>query len=264
MHIIITGGSSGIGLALARAYLTRGASVTIIGRSPQRLEEAGALLASSQPDGASRLYLGAADVRDESGLVKVVEAACARFGACDLMVSCAGIVAPVPFEQLTAERFAEQVDINLVGTANAVRAVYASMKQRGGGTVLIVSSGAALIGLHGYTAYCASKAALVGFAESLRMEAELHGVRIAICYPPDTDTPQLAGELPLRSREAAHVMGRLRPWAADVVAGKIVRSLERGRRDIHFGGSLALLARFGPLVKPMLYWWFLRGMRRLK
>ena len=108
-------------------------------------------------------------------------------------------------------------------------------------------SAAALIGIYGYTAYCASKAALAAFAETLRSEARAHGVTISICFPPDTETPQLAREMPLRPPQADIVMGRVRPWTADAVAGHIDRHLEKGREEIFFGTQLYLLGRFGSL-----------------
>jgi Short-chain dehydrogenases of various substrate specificities len=263
MHVIITGGSSGIGLALARRYLARGDSVTILGRSRERLHAAVSLLCAGRPETSERLHAAVADVRDEAALTVVVGAAAEAFGPCDLLITSAGVVQPTPFDRLDRTQFADQVETNLIGTANAVRSVYSDMKARGEGSILMISSGAALIGIHGYTAYCASKSALVGFAEALRMEAEPHGIHIAICYPPDTDTPQHANELPFRSLQAALVMGRVRPWQADKVAERIERAMARRARTIHFGLSLSLLARFGSVVKPALYWWFLRGAKRL-
>lgn len=263
MHVIITGGSSGIGLALARRYLASGAFVTIVGRSRERLDVAVSLLREGLPDTSERLRAAVADVRDEASLMGAVATASEAFGPCDLLITSAGVVGPMPFDRLDAAQFADQVETNLIGTANAVRSVYSYMKARGEGSILMISSGAALIGIHGYTAYCASKSALVGFAEALRMEAEPHGIHIAICYPPDTETPQHASELPFRSPQAALVMGRVRPWPADKVAERIERAMARRARAIHFGLSLSLLAWFGSVVKPALYWWFLRGAKRL-
>ncbi len=87
-----------------------------------------------------------------------------RFGPCSVLVSSAGIVEPGAFEDQPAETFDRQIAVNLTGTANAVRAVLPAMRQAGGGRIMLVSSGAALIGIHGYAAYCASKYALRGYA----------------------------------------------------------------------------------------------------
>ncbi|MBP1852294.1 SDR family NAD(P)-dependent oxidoreductase [Rhizobium halophytocola] len=258
-HVIITGGSSGIGLALAGAYLERGAKVTLIARSLERLDRAVVTLSAISGDCAERLFAAVAHVEDSAEMRNAVASAVARFGECNLLINSAGLVIPSAFDQMGEEAFAEQIEVNLVGTANAIRCVLQPMKARGAGTILVISSGAALIGIDGYSAYCASKAGLVGFAEALRTEIEPFGIDLAICYPPDTDTPQLAAELPLRSAAAARVMGTVAPWPVEAVAGRIVAGLDRRRREIHFGASLTLLARFGSLVRPILYWWFARG-----
>lgn len=261
-HIIITGGSSGIGLALARLYARKGMRLSLIARSTGRLEAARALLIGDGLDPA-HVHVEAADVADEAALAAAVAACRSALGPCDLLITSAGGVEPRAFDELPSEKFREQIDTNLFGTVHAVRSVYGEMKERRKGKILIVSSAAALIGIYGYTAYCASKAALAAFAETLRSEARAHGVAISICFPPDTETPQLAREMPLRPPEADIVMGRVRPWTADAVAGHIARHLEKGRGEIFFGTQLYLLGRFGPLVKPALHWWFQRSMRRL-
>ncbi len=139
-----------------------------------------------------------------------------------------------------------------------MRAVYADMKRRGTGRIMIVSSGAALIGIHGYTAYCASKSALVGFAEALRSEAGEHGVSISICFPPDTLTPQFQAELPKRSPQARKLMGAAPPWPVAKVAGRIVDGVERRAAKVYFGFEITALGLVGPLVKPVVYWWYAR------
>ncbi|MCM2477160.1 SDR family NAD(P)-dependent oxidoreductase [Rhizobium sp. CG5] len=261
-HVIISGGSSGIGLALAAIYLSNGNRVTLIGRSAERLRNAADRLQATQASSAARLHLKAVDVSDAAALATAIHDAEAAFGPCDILITSAGIVTPGFLETLDAHAAREQIDTNLIGTINATQAVYAGMRQRGRGTILLVSSAAALIGIPGYATYCASKAGLTGFAEALRMEAEPAGIHVAICYPPDTDTPQLAGELAHRPPEAEIIMGHVKPWPADKVAARIVRGLDQGRHEIFFGLTLHLLARFGSLVKPILTWWFLRRMRR--
>ncbi|MCF1468172.1 SDR family NAD(P)-dependent oxidoreductase [Agrobacterium vitis] len=253
-HVIITGGSSGIGLALARAYLLAGSKVSLVARSLARLETA----RDSLPQPCfSHIGLHAADVTDYPALSAALLAAEDSFGPCDLLITCAGIVHPASMAAMDIADARQQFDINVMGTIHAVKALWAGMSARGG-TMLLVSSGAAFIGLHGYGPYCASKAALVGLADSLRMEAVGTKLTVAICFPPDTDTPQLAAELPMRSPQAQRVMGTVKPWSPDAVAARIVGQLQKGRREIVFGMTLLLLARFGSLVRPVLYWWYSR------
>ncbi|MGG7519390.1 SDR family oxidoreductase [Allorhizobium undicola] len=249
-HVIITGGSSGIGLALARLYALQGAAVSLIGRSPQRLAEAALLLGADSRHGCY-----GADVADFDALGEALKAAQERFGPCDLLVTSAGVVHPAPLERQDTAMLRRQVETNLLGTIYAAKLLWPSMKEHGGQMVFI-SSGAAHIGLHGYAPYCATKAALVGLADSLRQEAAGTSLRIAICFPPDTDTPQLEAELPLRSPEAERLMGKVQPWTADDVATQIYQGLRRNRHEIHFGLTLWALARFGSLVRPLIYRWF--------
>lgn len=146
-----------------------------------------------------------------------------------------------------------QMDINFSGTVNAVRAIYAGMKSRGRGNIMMISSAAAFIGIPGYSAYCASKAALAAFAESLRSEV-CSGIYIGISFPPDTCTPQLQNELPKRPPLAKTLMGNTSPWPVEAVAGQIFDGISRRRREVHFGLKLKVLAMLGSFIKPVLYW----------
>lgn len=258
MHVIVTGGSSGIGLEVARLYAARGARLTLVARDPVKLENARRELLSSGRIQDTDLHVAMADVGRDSDISAVIADAEARLGPCDVLVASAGVVEPGPFETLSGDGFDRQVTTNLLGTANAVRAVYAGMKARGRGRIMIVSSGAALIGLHGYAAYCASKSALTGFAEALAFEAAGSGVGISICFPPDTFTPQLERELAKRSPQAQALMGKAPPWTAPAVAKRIVGAIDRGTPKLYFGFSITALGLFGSLIKPVLMWWYTR------
>ncbi len=256
MHVIVTGGSSGIGLEVARLYLGTGANVSIIARDGTRLEQARLDLEGSGAGSSGRLRVASADVAVESDLQAAVSACEAAFGPCDVLIASAGIVEPALFEDQSSEIFARQIQTNLFGTVNSLRAIYPSMKARRSGRIMVISSGAALIGIHGYTAYCASKSALVGLVEALATEASPFDVRISICFPPDTLTPQYEAELPKRSVEARRMMGAAPAWRPEAVAAKIVRAVDRGTSRVTFGFSLTALGWFGPLIKPVVYWWY--------
>jgi short-subunit dehydrogenase len=262
MHVIVTGGSSGIGLAIAKLYASRGDRVSILARDLGRLEQAQAEIVSLPGIDGARIQIASADVASATQASSAIGSCEASFGPCDILIASAGIVEPAAFDVMPASVFDEQISINLLGTANVVRAVYKGMKSRRDGKIMMISSGAALIGIFGYTAYCASKSALSGFAEALSAEANACGVRVSICFPPDTLTPQYRREISMRPAEADILMGSVKPWRAETVAAGIVRGLDRGRAKIHFGFSLAMLAYFGPLIKPPLIWWFSRKTRK--
>jgi len=263
MHVIVTGGSSGIGLAIAKLYATRGDRVSLLARHPGRLEQARAEIISLSGIDSARVQIASVDVASADQTTAAIEICEASFGPCDILIASAGIVEPRAFDAMSASIFEEQISINFLGTANAVRSVYRGMKARRSGRIMMISSGAALVGIFGYTAYCASKSALVGFAEALSAEAEAFGVRISICFPPDTLTPQYRREISMRPAEAKILMGSVKPWSAEAVAARIVRGLEQGKAKIHFGFSLAALAYFGPLIKPLLMWFISRKTRKI-
>ena len=263
MHVIVTGGSSGIGLAVAKLYAARGARVSLLARDTRRLEDARAEITALPGVDGAFIRTASVDVALAQSITEAVKLCEASFGSCDILIASAGIVEPRAFDAMPASVFDEQISINVLGTANAVRAVYKGMKSRRSGRIIMISSGAALIGIFGYTAYCASKSALTGFAEALSAEAAASGVKISICFPPDTMTPQYRREISLRPREADMLMGTVKPWSAEAVAEKIVQGLDRGKQRIHFGFSLTALAFFGPLIKPPLLWWFSRKTRKI-
>ena len=255
MHVIVTGGSSGIGLEIARLYAARGARLTLLARDVGRLERARAELLSAGGLAPHDIRLASVDVGSEPETSAALREAEEALGPCSVLVASAGTVEPASFDRLSPDAFEEQVRVNLLGTVNAVRPVYAGMKARGNGKIMMVSSGAALIGIPGYTAYCASKSALVGFAEALASEGHPAGGQVSICFPPDTFTPQLEQELVKRPAEAQALMGKAPPWTADAVARRIVSAIDRGTPKLYFGFPITALGLLGPLIKPILMWW---------
>lgn len=247
MHVIITGGSSGIGLAVAQLAVTEGHKVSIIARNPDRLEVA---LMSLQ--NGARTQAVCADVKDAIAIDNAIRTCTEKFGHCDVLVTSAGVVEPALFNELTEAQFNEQFETNFLGTVNAVRAIYPLMKSRGHGNIMMIASGAALIGIPGYTAYCASKAALASFAESLRSEAG-QDVHVGISFPPDTLTPQFAAELPKRPVAAHALMGSHKPWPVEKVAEGVFNGIRRRKKQVHFGWELNALAWLGPFIKPFIY-----------
>jgi 3-dehydrosphinganine reductase len=255
-HVVITGGSSGIGLATARQVVARGARVSLLARDPGRLAEARAAVGAAAT--ASCDVARADDVR------AAIDAVVAVGGPCDVLVTAAGTAHPGYFEQLDDAVFRDQMDVDYFGTLHAVRAVVPSMIERGRGHLVAISSTAGLIGVFGYAAYAPAKYAVRGLAETLRPELAPHGIVVACAYPPDTRTPGLDAENALKPPETARISAAIKPREADAVARAIVRGIERDRLVITADAQTAALARAAGLLGPYVRWTMDRQIRQVR
>ena len=250
-HVVITGGSSGIGFCIAEQMVSRGHAVTLIASRQGPLEEARMRLALG--DGAAnRVGALACDVREATELTTGIRDAEAKRGPSTHLVTAAGIVTPGRFQDIPPSEFVRQMDVNYVGTVNAIKAVYPGMRARGAGRIGMIASAAALTGLFGYTAYAASKFAVRGLADCLRAEAKPYGISVSVCYPPDTDTPQLEAEAPLRPAETRAIAGTAKVWRPEAVARLMVEGMEKGRFAIYPGLDIWALGRIGSVIAPLL------------
>ncbi|HUV11554.1 MAG TPA: SDR family oxidoreductase [Acidimicrobiia bacterium] len=250
-HVLVTGGSAGIGLATARLALERGARVSIVARDPDRLAAATAGLEAEIGD-ATRVAAEPADVTDPIRLEQAVALLAAQFGPVDVLVANAGAAVPGHFEELDASVFEGQMRLNYFGTVHAIRAVVPSMISRGRGHVLVVSSDAGLVGVYGYSAYSPTKFAVRGLAETLRSELKPHGIVVACAFPPDTDTPGLAAEDVTKPLATKRISEGIRVRSANEVARAIVRGIERNRFVVTADPSSAMLARMAGLIAPFV------------
>jgi short-subunit dehydrogenase len=185
MRVFITGASGGIGAALAAVYARRGAQLALVGRREQVLLDLQNIL-----PGKHRNYV--VDVRDRTAL----HAAAADFlalGPVDVVIACAGISAGTLTEELGDYGVFESIiATNLNATAATFEPFISSMKARGQGRMVGVSSVAAVRGLPGAGAYSASKAAVQKYCESLRVELSLTGVKVVTLAPGFIQTPMTA------------------------------------------------------------------------
>jgi 3-dehydrosphinganine reductase len=241
-HVVVTGGSQGIGLESARLLVGRGARVSIVARTEARLQAAAEELGGDT-------HHHAADVTDPAALDAAIGALVDARGPVDLLITSAGVAHPGYFEQLSLDVFRAQMDLLYFGTLHAVRSVLPSMLERGRGGVVGISSGAALVGVFGYGAYSPAKWAVRGLIESLHAEYGPRGIYAACVFPPDTLTPGFDAENRIKPPETAAVSAGIKPRTAEVVATAIVRGIERDRRIITADAATAALARGGaPMV----------------
>ena len=261
-HVIITGGSSGIGKAAAKLLAQQGANITLIARDRQKLERAQQEVSELTIAPAQQIVIGAADVTKKEEITAAIDRAIASLGAPWLLVTSAGMVHPGYFDEISLEIFEQTMAVNYFGSLYSVKAVISSMKQRQSGKIVLISSGAGLIGIYGYSAYCPTKFALRGLAESLRGELKPQGIDISVVYPPDTDTPQLAAENKIKPQETKQITATAKTWSAEDVAQKILVGVEKGQFAIAPGAELTLLNRWHSPLLPLLNWYFDRIVRK--
>jgi 3-dehydrosphinganine reductase len=260
-HAVVTGGSSGIGLAVAKGFARRGATaVSLMARGQPRLDEAAAELAPLGCAVATR----AVDVADEHALTEAMQSVVDRFGPCDILVASAGLTYPGHFRDLQIETFRDLMEVNYFGTLYAARAVAPSMVERKAGSIVGVSSAAGLIGVFGYSAYSPTKYAVRGLLETLRVELAPYGVHVGCAFPPDTQTPQLEFEEPLKPAETKAISGSIKPLSAERVAETIVRGVEAERFWIIPDVQTKVLARAGGLARGFLERDFDRRVRKTR
>lgn len=193
-HSLITGGSSGIGLALACSLTQQGCHVALLARNPQRLEQAVATLESLRQDSSQRLLALSVDVSQRTQVEEAIQSLLEQGFTPELVISAAGEVEPGYASQLTPDDHRCQVEINYLGSVYVTQAVLPHLRAQQKGHLVFLSSILGLIGVVGYSAYSPSKAALGAYANALRMELKGDDIGVSIAYPSDTDTPQLAYE----------------------------------------------------------------------
>jgi 3-dehydrosphinganine reductase len=207
-HAIITGGSSGIGLAVAVELAKRKCRhITLVARREDQLKNAQQLVQAAATENATTVHIVSVDVTDFEALQKRAVKLCdttspTNPGPPTLLFHCAGYSIPLAFGDLSPSDFAAQVNVNYLGSIHAVKAFLPYMQSikpnnNLGGNIILTSSMSGQCGSYGYSAYSPTKFALRGFAESLSMELDAaaasgknqNQVNISLCYPPDTNTP---------------------------------------------------------------------------
>ncbi|XP_057321811.1 3-ketodihydrosphingosine reductase [Microplitis mediator] len=230
-HVVITGGSSGIGKAAAILAAKKGAHVTIIARDVQKLEAArNEILNVCRNRDTQRIeYLPLDITEDYEAIEKSLLDIEKTMGPIYMLVNCAGTAICGKIEDTTIDNLKWMINLNLMGTYYCTKAVIPRMKSAKDGIIVITSSQAALLGIFGYSAYCSSKFALRGLAESLAMEVNPHNVSVTLCLPPDTDTPGFAIEelsKPLETKLISESAGLVSP---EVVAKQLIADACAGK-----------------------------------
>ncbi|MFA5322028.1 MAG: SDR family oxidoreductase [Smithella sp.] len=223
----ITGGSSGIGLATANLLASQGCNLVLFARGEKMLNEACNSIKKQTAKTPTSVKAVSMDVADNADVQQKIKFAVEKFGVPDILINSAGIGSGDYFENISYEQFDRLMKINVYGTRNTISAILPFMKQKGGGHIVNISSVAGLIGMFGYSLYCTSKYAIVGFSECLSSELKRFNIKVTLVCPPEVKTPFIEEEaktLPPEVRVVKNLAGLLTPEEA---ARAIVRGIRR-------------------------------------
>ncbi|HVH27050.1 MAG TPA: SDR family oxidoreductase [Vicinamibacterales bacterium] len=191
---LVTGGSRGIGSAIAQAFLAEGMKVAITGLSESHLDDSLGRLTRLAPDGRASIATIRADVRRFGDMEQAVETVVGRFGGLDVLVNNAGIGIFTNVADMTPAQWAEVIDTNLTGVFNACHAALPQLRRRGGGSIINISSLSGKNPFAGAAAYCASKAGLNAFSEALMQEVRYDDIRVSSVLPGSVATGFSSGD----------------------------------------------------------------------
>src|SRR5262245_29011081 len=188
---MVTGGSRGIGRAIAHALVANGVNVAITGRDETHLSEARRHIEGAGPAAVETLR---ADVRVYADVERAVSATVERFGGLDILVNNAGVGVFVNVAEMSPKQWSDVIDTNLTGVFNTCHAALPHLKNRGGGYIINISSLAGKNAFVGAAAYCASKSGLNAFSEALMQEVRYDNIRVTYVMPGSVATGFSGGD----------------------------------------------------------------------
>jgi short-subunit dehydrogenase len=245
MKVFITGASSGIGQALAFEYAQRyQTEKTFIGLAARRSEHLQKLQQALQKQPNVRCIVYALDVRDHTALSSAAEDFIKQFGAPDVVIASAGVSSGTLTEQQAdIAAFQAVMDINVMGLVHTFQPFISAMRESGSGQLVGIASVAGVRGLPGAGAYSASKAAVIAYLESLRVEMLRHNIAVTTIAPGYIRTPMTD----INTYKMPFLMD------ADVAAAKFVSAIEQKRRFVVIPWQMGWVARLMRLIPPVLW-----------
>lgn len=252
---LLIGASEGIGEALAAELLRRGARVAVTARNGERLRSVAARLQQTAASPHAVTWR-AFDVTATDAVQQHVAAIAEAGKSIDLLFNCAGYAHAAWFDRADPAQARGMMEVNYFGTVNVCRAVLPYLSP--GARIVNFASVAGYLPLPGYTAYCASKFAVVGFSHALRKELWPRGVRVCVVCPPNTNTPGLACENLDKPGELARIEAGIRVLEPEQVARAVLHALPAAPAWIHPSPSCRLVH----LLNRWLPWLVDRKTRR--
>lgn len=238
-RVLITGASSGIGAEIARQLGARGCKVALAARRRERLEEVAEEVRKAGGEG----LVVPCDVADREGLTEALQKAEAELGGYDVALLNAGLGSPTPVTRYDAGTVEHIFRVNVFGVVYAMEAILPGFLERGTGTIAGVSSLAAYRGLPVSTAYGGSKAALTNMMEGMRIELAAQGITLVVVSP-----GFVKSELTDKNKFEMPFM-----WPTDKAAARIIRGIEKGRREVAFPFPLVATLSLAKLFPNWLW-----------
>lgn len=242
--ILVTGAANGIGQALCRQLGYAGARLGLIDRDETTLVQ----FRSELEAAGNSTALAFADVRKQEEVQSAVDLLKERWGTVDVLIPCAGICGFEVVDDLNVPQVENILQTNFMGVVYAINAVLPTMLQRGSGCIVGIASLAAIRGIPFEASYCASKAGLVAYLESLRPSLRRRGVIVTTIFPGFVRTPLLDGlmkagqtEVPSATLEAA------------ACASVILTAVRKGKREVRFPRRTSWLVSLARFLPPFLY-----------
>lgn len=249
--IVITGGSSGLGLGLAKYYAKQNAKLALIARNEEKLIEAKKAVQEENPNVEIETY--SADISNTVSTKNAITFIIEKFGQIDVLINSAGILVEGYFENMALEDFERVMNTNYLSLVNMTQVVLPYVKQSKGRIVNIASM-ASFFGTFGYTSYCASKFAVLGFSEALRCELKPQGIRLHVVCPPEFEGPMVDGIEDGRTPENILLVKTAGTLKVEQVVKETVRGINKNQFIIIIGAAskgAAFMKRLMPNMVQM-------------
>jgi 3-dehydrosphinganine reductase len=253
-YALVVGASEGIGLAIACALARRSANVVITSRDELKLVDAARSIEERHRQPGRWVDWMAFDVRHHDEVEASLAALQGKHGTPDILITCAGAARPGYFQDLALDDHRAMMELNYFGTLHVVHALAPAMVARRSGTIVLTASGLGLMGLFGFSGYCASKFALVGLAETLRSEFRVYGLRVSCFCPPAVQTPGYEREKAVTPEEVLVTEEKGSVLKADDVARTLLDALPRNPFLVIPGFRMSFIADAHRFVPAIVRW----------
>jgi NAD(P)-dependent dehydrogenase (short-subunit alcohol dehydrogenase family) len=241
---IVTGAASGIGRSFAETLAAAGTAVGLLDVAAEQLAQ----VADTIRGKGGRAHTRVADVSNAADLSAAMQALITDLGRLDLLINCAAILGPGHFKEQPAEAFERVIQINLLGTANVVRAALPALRQARGAIACIAST-AAVHGWPALVAYSSAKYGVAGFCDAMRAELAHDGISITTVFPLLIDTPLL------READVAPILKQGRPIPPQAVVRKTLAGVTWRRPRVFVPGTVRLIAAVQGVAPSLLDWY---------